>query len=64
MLEFIALLFGLGLAAYAVIGLAMIVYRIVVVIVTAVTGLLVAGGVVWLAFQILSFFAQNPQYFK
>lgn len=64
MLEFVALLIVLGLAAYAVIGLAIIVFRIVVVIVTAVTGVLVAGGAVWIAFRILWFFAQNPQYFE
>ncbi len=64
MLEFVALLIVLGLAAYAVIGLAIVVYRVVVVIVTAVTGLFVAGGAVWIVFQILWFFAQNPQYFE
>lgn len=63
MFEFLAQLIVLGLVAFAFIGLAKLVYHIVVAIVKVVISLVVAGGLVWIAIAILRFFAENPQYF-
>lgn len=62
MFGFLALFIVLGLVAFAFIGLAKFVYHIVAALMKVVTPLVVAGGFVWLAFAILRFLAQNPQY--
>jgi hypothetical protein len=57
--QFIATLIVLGIAAWIVIGIAVVVFRILAYLAVVATAVVMTGGVVWLAIQAIGFFAEH-----